>query len=208
MEHFTKQFTVIDLLGFFLPGAVLTLACQYYYGNVTEPFVRFFGQGSALLALYFLALSYLAGTLLHEASGLLGRPLWRKKPHQAPWKDPAMAQAYKRVFHKEPPADPAARAEAGREILQFVQLKLNPEKLRLFSAFAAMSRTMVLTTALVLAMALVNGADWRRALAAAAVIGLFFSNWRHYQEQRISYTYTAFLTLTGTEAERPAAPAK
>lgn len=215
MEHFTKQFTLIDLLGFLFPGAVLSLACQYYYGVLTEPFVRFFGTDSHLLVVYFVALSYLAGILLHEASRLLGciasglltilppkLKKWFFPPgasHEYYWESSAISDIYASVFKSTPPTTRKEKEEAGRDIFHYVQMMWDPHKLRLFSAFAAMSRAMILTTFLVLCMALPQGVSWCWIIGALIMILLFFSNWMHYQRQRLSYAYNAFLTKSSEE---------
>lgn len=198
MEHISKSFTVVDFLGFLLPGAAAVLAYQYYYGGLTTPFESFFGPGSPLLSVYFVALSYLIGTLLHEASGILGRRLWNESLHEKHWKDAAVANVYRKVFQKEPPGENSKKAEAGREISQYVQMTSQSEKIRLFSAFSAMSRTLLLTLVLILLLTFLQ--DWRTGLhllLPSLIAGLILlSNWKHYLEQRVEYIYTAFLTMS------------
>lgn len=74
MEHFLKQFTVIDFLSMSVPGGCLILAWNYYVGGVNEPVIQFFGESTAILAIYFVMLSYLAGMMLQE----LSKPLEKK----------------------------------------------------------------------------------------------------------------------------------
>lgn len=182
----------------------MVLACQYYYGNATEPFDRFFGAGSPLLVFYFLALSYLAGTLLHESSGFLSRCILSDAAHEQYW-DQAMGDTYRSVFNKEPPTDQKGKGNAGREIFHYVQMKLDPHKLRLFSAFAAMSRTMLLTVLIILCIAHLHGAALRFELLLCLIAAIFIFNWMHYQKQRLAYAYTAFLTMSASQAERAVA---
>lgn len=66
--HFVKRFTLIDFLGYTVPGAAIILLSEYYLGGIKELWTNFFGNQVVLLTVYFILLSYLAGTVLHEIS--------------------------------------------------------------------------------------------------------------------------------------------
>lgn len=193
MEHVTKQFTIIDLLGFLVPGAALALTVQWYYGGLAAPFERLFGEDSPFLSVYFLALSYLLGILLHEAGRSLNLLFRGEKWRERHWRDGALAAAYQRRFGVC--VTPGNQEE--RRIIEYIQGKIDPGKMRTFSAFAAMSRTLLATLAVILWIVLVNDRawfTWGRTGLICLVFSILLSNWRHYVKLRTEYAYTMFLS--------------
>lgn len=198
MGHVTKQFTMIDFLGFLIPGAALAFTFQWYYGGIEAPFERFFGEGSPFLAVYFLALSYSLGILLHEA----GRSLnlcFRDGKWQTPhWQDGTMAAAYKKIFDVSITAQNTSEQRlANRRIIEYIQGKNDPGKMRTFSAFAAMSRTLIVTLAIILWIIFINERTWftwERFGLCGVIFAVLISNWRHYVKLRLEYAYTMFLS--------------
>lgn len=74
LVHFLRRYTVIDFLGYLIPGAIVTLVWnQRFNGMLKAPFTDFFGEQAVLLGLYFLVLSYLVGTVIHELSTCAAR---------------------------------------------------------------------------------------------------------------------------------------
>lgn len=58
MDHFLKSFSVIDFLGIFTLGVLVTLAYTTYLGGVTESFTNYTGNLFCLSVLsggYFIA---------------------------------------------------------------------------------------------------------------------------------------------------------
>lgn len=68
MQKFLNEFTLIDFLSMWLPGAVCLLTWNYYFDGVAEPITRLFGEQDFALVVYFVACSYLIGTLFQEIS--------------------------------------------------------------------------------------------------------------------------------------------
>ena len=198
MEHITKQFTVIDFLGFLVPGAALTLALQWYYGGMEAPFERFFGEGSPFLAVYFLTLSYLLGIILHEAGRSLNLFFPSEKQLDAYWRDGALTAAYEKIFGVSIlAATKDERKFAGRRSVEYIQGKDDPGKMRTFSAFAAMSRTLIITLAVILWIIVLNDWTWftrGRVFWTVIIFAILISNWRHYVNLRTQYAYTLFLS--------------
>lgn len=202
MEHVTKQFTVIDFLGFLVPGAALALTVQWYYGGMEAPFERFFGKNSPFLAVYFLAVSYLLGILLHEAGRFLNVFLRDRKWHALHWKDGTLAAAYEKMFGTSLTAgNKEEQRLADRRIIEYIQGKNDPGKMRTFSAFAAMSRTLIVTLAAILGIIFANNRiwfTWRRTGLSCIIFVILISNWRHYAKLRLEYAYTLFLLTAKT----------
>lgn len=68
MQKFLNEFTLIDFLSMWLPGAICLLTWNYYFDGVAEPITRLFGDQDFALVVYFVACSYLIGMLLQEIS--------------------------------------------------------------------------------------------------------------------------------------------
>lgn len=66
--YFLKHFTVIDFLGYMIPGAIMVLFAGKYFGGIKDLWTDFFGDQVFLLLIYFITLSYVVGTVLHEIS--------------------------------------------------------------------------------------------------------------------------------------------
>ena len=56
MDEFVKQFTLVDFLGFFAPGAILVLAINEYWFDITGPISKLFGGSIVILTAYFILL--------------------------------------------------------------------------------------------------------------------------------------------------------
>lgn len=212
MKDATRGFTVIDFLGIFIPGAIFALACQFYGIDLVKPFQSFFGEGSPLLGIYFVMIGYLIGTLLHDMSGAperWGYKLKAKKGcqkgmmcklfpsyHDEYWSD-LMKERYKQRFGGEAPTSAEEYAECGRNIFHLIQIEYKTGKVMMFSAFYALSRTMALTLFLVGVLMVTSKkqeVDCKTMLVLLLVILLCILHSRKYQQLRIKYAYTIFLT--------------
>ncbi len=83
MEKFLKDFTVIDFWGLMLPGAIFVLFTNGYgFFQYPELYLRFFGSAEKIselgLLAYFVAASYIIGTLFHELGDIIQR--WLLSP--------------------------------------------------------------------------------------------------------------------------------
>lgn len=122
MEHVIKHFTLIDFLGIFSPGAMLVLAVNYYAFDLRGPYDSFFTENSITLSVYFLALSYLCGIMLHQLGAMAEMcfeeedNVYRSCPYQK-----EISDAYKKNFHTAFPGDEDGQIRAGRQIFSYVQ---------------------------------------------------------------------------------------
>ena len=79
MQKFLNEFTLIDFLSMWLPGAICLLTWNYYFDGVAEPITRLFGEQDFALVVYFVACSYLIGTLFQEISQPIKKRIDKKK---------------------------------------------------------------------------------------------------------------------------------
>lgn len=65
MDHFYRQFTIIDFLSMFIPGAATILLINITVLPLAAPWSAFFPSDSTIgLSVYFIVLSYLAGHII------------------------------------------------------------------------------------------------------------------------------------------------
>ena len=153
MDHVAKQFTLIDFLGVFSPGAIMVFAVNSCILDLKAPYYSFFSDNTVTLSIYFLALSYLFGSALHQLGAMLERFLPQEenvyKTH--PYKR-AIRIAYARTFKAPFPEGDDNQIKAGRAIFRYVQRGDRPQRIILFNAFYTMSRTLIVELLLVMAM--------------------------------------------------------
>lgn len=197
MDHFLKSFSVIDFLGIFAPGALVTLAYNYYLGGVTAPFTKFFNDQSITLVIYFVFLSYLVGILLQELSKPLeGIICYERKCHQEWQENPGIKALYQKIF-KQPvvprrqqgsslfqrknrgcATDKVRKREEKKheeevwlKIYRYVQPEIKEMKIPLFHAFASMARSCFLAALLIMAI------NWAaHILKLATATDILFTN--------------------------------
>lgn len=190
MDHFLKSFSVIDFLGIFAPGALVTLAYNYYLGGVTKPFTSFFANQSITLVIYFVFLSYLAGILLQELSKPLEKIIcYERKCHRDWQENPGIMELYNKIF-KQPAMtrrqsghssfqrqssgcitdkkikkeEKKREKEVWLKIYRYVQPEIKEIKIPLFHAFASMARSCSVAALLVMG---INREACRRNLETA-----------------------------------------
>lgn len=205
MEQLLKRFTLIDLAGIFTPGAVMTLALNFYGPDLTAPFDRFFGENPVMLALYFLAVSYLMGSALHQLGASLSR-VWRVDlEHGKYCARPEVRSAYRRCFHTEIPENPK---DAGERIFHYLQRDSRPERILLFTSFYTMSRTMVVTLICLILLTAYHECSAGtfslrtviRLSVYALAIPLFRGRWSRFEKKRAEEAYALF-GFQGLESE-------
>ena len=192
MEPIVKQFTLIDFLGIFAPGAVMTLAVHFYVWDLTLPFQKFFGENAVMLAVYFIVLSYLCGSLLHQLGATvenwLSRQFGERNLHQEYLVRSEVQAAYEKHFHRIFPADITGQVKAGKDIYHYVQKRERPQRILIFSAFYTMGRSMAVT---LLGVMLITGiANWKELqkvwlllLCYAIAILLFILRWKRFEKK-------------------------
>lgn len=209
MEHVAKNFTVIDFFGYMGPGGVFLLALQFFTGWATVPYYAFFEENSqATLAAYFILMSYLCGSFLHEAGAMAESLLTRENMHAVHWKNPEVRAAYQRKFSPSGPlapdfpSTPEEQVRAGKTIFHYVQRTRRPQRLMLFHAFFIMGRTMCVTALFVIAMCAADGSlrpenvfrDRWIALACALCAALSYSRWKGFERRSVAEAYLLFVT--------------
>lgn len=225
MDQLMRHVTLIDTLGIFLPGAILIVAVNFYgIWDVSGPWKALFGEGDIPMLVYFVGLSYLCGSVIHQV-GAMAEQLLMKVPrlgrdlHASYWKDPRVCCVYQAVFQKVPPVQDSSlskkelrvrQLEAGQEIFRTVRHRTQPQQMILFDAIYTMSRAVVLTLLCVAVMAIkVQWHRWNTALPTAAVcvvcMAIFFRRWMWYEARCIDEAYRIFLTYAQlpSEAEAP-----
>ncbi len=211
MEEVLKRFTLIDFIGIFVPGAVMTLALNFYGPDLTTPFDSFFGKNAVMLALYFLALSYLVGSALHQLGAFLERFCRAKLGHEDYHGRSEIRDAYRRCFYADIPTRPQ---EAWVRILCYLQRNSRPERIILFNSFYTMSRTAAVTLICILPMAMYHHrgvlCSWQaivQVLAYVGVIGLFVYRWRRFEKKFVEEVYILF-SIQKLEPDKPAEAAE
>ena len=109
MEPLIKQATLIDVLGILFPGGILILAVNFYgWWDVGAPWKALLGEGELSLLIYFVALSYLCGSVVHQLGAIIEewltkRPLRKINMHKKYWQDEEIQNAYRTYFRKASP---------------------------------------------------------------------------------------------------------
>lgn len=196
MDELLKRFTLIDFAGIFAPGAVLTLVLNFFGPDLSAPFDSFFGENAVMLAVYFLTISYLLGSALHQLGACLER-LWKVNiNHKKYCEAPEIRAAYQRCFQMELTGD---FPEAGARIFHYLQQDSRPERIILFNSFYTMSRTMVVTLGILILITvfykwttLTFGAMVIRLAVYVLGIILFRSRWSRFEKKCIEEAYFLF----------------
>lgn len=207
MEHVVKSFTIIDFLGIFTPGAILVLAFQHYIGGATAPFQSFFGENDAMLAVYFVALSYLCGSLLHQLGSLLEwliskivsfSPKLKLNMHEKHWENESVKAAYRTKFASDSPNSAKEKIAAGKEIFHYVQRKNRTQRLMTFSAFYTMSRTMVVALLAIILIILLSHKTTTLPIIPGCIFLIVFSiqRWWSFEKRSVDEAYLLFVTET------------
>lgn len=147
LKHIIKRFTIIDLLGMAVPGAMLVLAWNFYFGGITAPVEHLFGESGIALTLYFVVISYLAGMLVQEISKPLEKLLSSgvKSVNEEWQNNSAVKRYYSKKFGEKD-----SEKEMERKVFLFVSdLNINESKLDLFHSFYSMARNSIAAIAVI-----------------------------------------------------------
>lgn len=213
MDHFLKSFSVIDFLGIFTPGALVTLAYNNYFGGVADPFTKFFDDQSVTLVIYFVFLAYLIGVLLQECSKPLEKIFYFDDHCHAVWQEnPRVQELYKKIFNRpiaaqtrEASSDSDSEKIVWGNIYKYVQPDLQQMKLPLFHGFASMARSCCVAVLLIMAMNVIAcdqgletaEAGWITNMVCMAAAWIMFCRCKRFHKLVIEYSYIAFLQLDG-----------
>lgn len=205
MEEVLKRFTLIDLLGIFVPGALMTLALNFYGFDLTVPFNNFFGENAVMLVLYFLALSYLVGSALHQLGAFMEHIPYGRPDHREYQEKEEIKKAYRRCFGTDIPQDAQS---AWRYILCYSQRNGRPERVVLFNSFYTMSRTSAVTLICIFPIVLLHLPDNLHllqillgSLIYVGVIVIFLLRWRRFEKTYVEEVYILF-SLQGLKSDR------
>lgn len=196
MEQVAKHFSLIDFLGIALPGAVLVLTINYYIWDLTAPCTKFFGLNTVVLAVYFVALSYLCGGILHQLGIAVEHFLPdEKNVFVTHCQQDAIKKSYEQRFGTSFPDVAAAQVKVGREIFHYVQRKDRSQRIVTFSAFYAMSRTLLVTIPFLIIIIVASKSITPPLFLINIVAWIFCCmRWRYFDQCCISEAYTIFAT--------------
>lgn len=198
MDEILKRFTLIDFTGIFAPGAIMTLAVNFCVLDLTAPFDSFFGENEVMLALYFLTLSYLVGSALHQLGAWLEHRLKLYLGHKTWHNSQEIQDAYVRCFHTKIPEN---LKEAWARILHYIQRNSRPDRVILFNSFYTMSRTTMVTLICLIPLIIyyclghsvqISQLTVSLALAYILMIGLFGSRWVRFEKKFVEEVYLLF----------------
>lgn len=219
MEHFLKKFTVIDFLGIFVPGGIVVVAFNQYYGGVVAPFEALFGPQPAVLVMYVVILAYVVGIGLQELSKPLEKLFFlRLKVDKTHQKRECVKERYRECFNVE--LEEAQRIEkvtgVGRDIYLYVEPELEQTKVPLFHAFATMGRSCFMAAVIVPAMnayAYSQGlpnADYTCSTYVLCAVGALLMAYRCRRFHRVmqEYVYSIFIRQHGEKTQSPVLSSK
>lgn len=213
MEPLIKQATLIDVLGILMPGSILLLAVNFYgWWDVGAPWKALLGDGELSLVVYFVALSYLCGSVVHQLGAVIEewltqKPLRKINMHKKYWRDKEIQNAYSTYFKKAPPTEQSELEEnilraqqiaAGREVFHVVQQGGDrPQRIVLFNAFYAMSRAMVLTLICIAVITFWNGRNSLISVLPTILLymiaaAVFAYRWFKYEARCVDEAYQLF----------------
>lgn len=212
MEHVAKQFTLIDFLGIFVSGAVFVLACNYYITDLTAPCIAFFGNGTVMLAAYFVALSYLCGNILHQMGAALESRIaveYNVYASMGHWQT-LIRKAYQEEFDEAFPDSQEGQIQAGKSVFHYVQRLVRPQRIVLFNAFYTMARTaLVLMPVLILITFFCESNPtwkWRLIPAYGGAMAVFYYQWKVFDRKCIQEAYMLLISeYTGKRARAQSA---
>ncbi len=200
MEHLANQFTLIDFFGIFAPGAVFVLACNYYILDMSAPCTKFFGGDIIMLAVYFIALAYLCGNLLHQVGAALEKRIANEVNvyrYLQRWQG-LIDMAYKERFNTDFPTDELGQLEAGRDIFHYVQRNVRPQRIVLFNAFYSMGRTALVLLPVLAIITFFFESDkerlWYLLLAYTGAATVFYYQWRDFDRKCIQEAYMLLIS--------------
>ena len=221
MEHFIKQFTIIDFLSMAVHGSCLILAWNYYVGGVTAPVIQFFGENTVILVVYFIMLSYLSGMLLQELSKHLEKN-WVKDLDtlHAEWQSaPKIKEYYQNHFGRsiEEARVNGGSQRVGREIFLCVSDPgLAGSKLNLFQAFYGMGRNSTVAAFLIFVVSglvllhrdVLSPGDLLTPVLCPVLVGIMYVRSKRFYRITQERAYRDFLILGEERASKktPAAP--
>ena len=202
MEQVAKQFTIIDFLGMLIPGALVVLAVNTCLLDLTFPAKDFFGDNVWVLSAYFIMLSYFFGHGLNQLGMLLEDKIWKVPNMHAKYcVREEIQDTYKKIFHVATfPENEAEQLKAGQDIFHYVQKEKRPQRILIFSAFYAMSRTLVVSLIIILIISLpcvwaqLYEAGWKMLIVYVIFIAVFRLRWVYYEEKCVNEAYMIFLT--------------
>ena len=201
-----------------MPGAILVLMINYYVLDIAGLLMAFFPNDTLMYGVCFLGTSYLFGSILHQLGAIIEANFLSESifsvednVNKEAWRDPQLRTAYESVYKTAPnaaaadadDADAAAKAladmrAAGRQVFHYVQKEKRPERIIIFSAFYAMSRTLIVTTALSMVIMICAYGNDRRivhiTIIGLLLIGVFILQWREYDKRCLNEAYEIMKT--------------
>lgn len=163
MNHFFKQFTIIDFLSFFIPGAGTVLIFHLWVLPISCPIDAFFGANGIAKGFYFILLSYFAGQILSELTKPLESfkrfqifTLVDTKTREKYWSEMMVKAAILGITAPASGSQEEQKEKQWRYIYHFVLLNCDCSKLRLLKGFSGMCRSGIATSVACIIMAWIH----------------------------------------------------
>lgn len=146
MEHMYHQFTVIDFLSMFVPGAAVVLVANWVGVPLVELWTSFIPEGTLGLTLYLIVLSYLVGHVLSQ----LTKPLEKlsgfqdlQREIQSEYMDMVLKKAERLRLTEYIPKDQRGKTLLWRRVQYCVLQNTDCQRLRLMQGFYGLCRSSV-----------------------------------------------------------------
>ena len=189
MNEAIKRFNLIDFLGILVPGVLVELCINHYWVDLLSPLENVFGNNTLSQCLCILGLGFLFGSGLHTLGSLLEqllrKLLYKQQNNNNPCTDGQKNDG------STPAPDKTLSWDEFCQKNRSLQQEKRPERIVVFTAYTAMSRTLVAAFLTVLALLLIfdrgNGA---LILLCGIGIILFTIRWQHFEMLWVKEVFT------------------
>lgn len=175
MEHMYRQFTVIDFLSMFVPGAAVVLVANWTGIPLAQLWTSFVPEGTLGLTLYLIVFSYLVGHVLSQ----LTKPLEQlsgfqnsQKEIRSEYMDMVLKKAEKLGLTEYIPKDQRGEALLWRRVQYCVLQYTDCQRLRLMQGFYGLCRSSVAAVSLVWLCLCIHVGKAPQVWCAYAVVGV------------------------------------
>ena len=204
MNHFYQQFTIIDFLEMFMPGAITILNLNWCGLPLTDFWYAFFPEGMLGISVYFIVMSYLAGHLLCQITKILEKIPSFQKPKKSVEKyyiDAVEKKAHSLgLLEYLPELKTSSKYHALilRRVYYFVLTNTDCRRLRLMHGFYGLCRASIGATAIAASCFVAKMQD-NQTLCITAVmscIGIIILLWiraKKFSRIAAETTYESFL---------------
>lgn len=204
MNHFYQQFTIIDFLEMFLPGAVTMLILNWCGIPLTGFWYAFFPEGMIGISFYFVVMSYIVGHLLCQITKIIEnipafQNSWKsvERRYMAAVEKKALAAG---LLEYLPDIETTLQYQEQvlRRVYYFVLANTDCRRLRLMNGFYGLCRTSIGATAISAISIAVKVHDKpifciASVLAGVGIIILLWHRAKKFGKIATETTYESFL---------------